>query len=29
LESACQLSPIAADKTIFTLTDSGVLQAWR
>ncbi len=29
LESACQLSPIAADKTIFTLTDSGTLQAWR
>jgi outer membrane protein assembly factor BamB len=29
LESACQLSPIAADKTIFTLTDSGILQAWR
>jgi len=29
LESACQLSPIAADKTIFTLTDSGLLQAWR
>lgn len=29
LESACQLSPIAADKTIFTLTDSGALQAWR
>lgn len=29
LESACQLSPIAAEKTIFTLTDSGVLQAWR
>ncbi len=29
LESACQLSPIVADKTIFTLTDSGLLQAWR
>ncbi len=29
LESPCQLSPIAADKTIFTLTDSGILQAWR
>lgn len=29
LESACQLSPIAAGKTIFTLTDSGLLQAWR
>lgn len=29
LESSCQLSPIAAEKTIFTLTDSGTLQAWR
>jgi len=29
LESSCQLSPIAAEKTIFILTDSGTLQAWR
>lgn len=29
LESPCQLSPIAADKTVFILTDSGMLQAWR
>ena len=29
LEASCQLSPIAADKTIFTLTDSASLQAWR
>ena len=29
LESPCQLSPIAAEKTVFILTDSGTLQAWR
>ncbi len=29
LGSPCQLSPIAADKTVFILTDSGTLQAWR
>ncbi len=29
LESSCQLSPIAAEKTVFILTDSGTLQAWR
>lgn len=29
LDSSCQLSPIAADKTVFILTDSGMLQAWR
>ena len=29
LDSPCQLSPIVADKTIFTLNDSGFLQAWR
>lgn len=29
LGSSCQMSPIAAEKTIFILTDSGTLQAWR
>lgn len=28
-EAPCQLSAIAADKTVFILTDSGMLQAWR
>lgn len=29
LGDSCQLSPIAADETIFTLNDSATLQAWR
>jgi outer membrane protein assembly factor BamB len=29
LSDPCQLSPITANGTLFTLTDSGMLQAWR